>query len=46
MFAHIILDPYKKAKDIEQLLSESFENEEKSISPLPKKKKYNPVYID
>ena len=28
MFAHIILDPYKKAKDTEQLLSESFENEE------------------
>ncbi len=24
MFAHIILDPYKKAKDTEQLLSESF----------------------
>jgi hypothetical protein len=28
MFAHVILDPYKKAKDIEKLLSESFENKE------------------
>ena len=28
VFAHVILDPYKKAKDTEQLIAASFENEE------------------
>jgi len=30
MFAHVIFDPFKKAKDLNKILNESFENEEEA----------------